>query len=242
MWRHNIGTEGRRRANNIWMCSSPPSLPKDETHSNKGGTHLELADDKGKTFLETLASLGRATLDLPLPVSNLVKSHGLGEFVSLGGKGKILLVGEDKEGHVGELLFLQKLGKLVTSLIKSSLIGSVDHVDECIGPLEVVSPVRPDAPLSTNIPHVEVETVLLHRLDVETLGGHGVRRVLISKLLQDGGLSGIVETEEKDPSLLLLLLDTSEQLEKTHFFLCVLCFSLVWLLPFFCIVLNPWRS
>lgn len=69
---------------------------------------------------------------------------------------------------------------------------------------------------TTNIPDVELETILYEGLDVETLGGHDMRNLLIGELLQNRGLSSIVETEEKDTNLFVTLLKLAEEIEKTH--------------------------
>ena len=55
------------------------------------------------------------------------------------------------------------------------------------------------------------------RLDVEALSGCNVLIGLLRKRLQDGGLTGVVETQNKDTCLLGLRLQTAEQLQQTHF-------------------------
>ena len=43
----------------------------------------------------------------------------------------------------------------------------------------VVLPVGPDVLLAADVPHVELEATVLHRLDVEPLCGRDVRHVLL---------------------------------------------------------------
>ena len=61
------------------------------------------------------------------------------------------------------------------------LVGGVNHVDERIGVLVVVLPVRPDVLLATNVPHVQLEASLLHRLDVEALRRRDVRWIHLQR-------------------------------------------------------------
>ena len=56
------------------------------------------------------------------------------------------------------------------------------------------------------------------RLDVETLGWHDRGDVFLGQGAQDGGLSGVVETEDKDTGLALLFLEHTEFAEKSHFY------------------------
>ena len=57
--------------------------------------------------LDALAGLGGAGLDLPRPILDLLKAQAQGDLVGLGGAHQVLLVGEDEEGHAGELLLAQ---------------------------------------------------------------------------------------------------------------------------------------
>lgn len=70
-----------------------------------------------------------------------------------------------------------------------------------IGLVVVVSPVGADRLLTSNVPHVQLETIVHKGLDIETLGGHNLGNILIGQLLQDGGLSRVIQTENQNASL-----------------------------------------
>ena len=55
------------------------------------------------------------------------------------------------------------------SFIKPLGVGTVNHIYEYVSVVKVVPPVRPDLPLPPNVPHVELEALALHALDVEAL-------------------------------------------------------------------------
>jgi len=71
-------------------------------------------------------------------------------------------------------------------------------------------------PRTSNIPHVELEALMEHRLDVEALRGHSVGNVLIGKLLERGGFARVVETQHQDAELLLRLLELAQQRKQPH--------------------------
>ena len=48
------------------------------------------------------------------------------------------------------------------------------------------------------------------RLDVETLGGHDGRDVLLTEGSENRGLSGVVEAEDEDSGLTLLFLEHAQ--------------------------------
>ena len=72
-----------------------------------------------------------------------------------------MLVGEHKEGHTSEELLTEKLLQVLLDLLHAHLVSGVDHVDEGVGLVVVVAPVRADLPLTTDIPNVELEAILL---------------------------------------------------------------------------------
>ena len=57
--------------------------------------------------------------------------------------------------------------KLLLGLLKALGIGRVDDVDEDVRVVKVIPPVRPDLPLSSNIPNIELEPLALYRLDIK---------------------------------------------------------------------------
>lgn len=80
---------------------------------------------------------------------------------------KILLVGEDKEESIPQLVLVEHALQLLTSLDNTVAIVAVNDEDDALGVLEVMSPERTDLVLSTDIPHGELNVLVLDGLDVE---------------------------------------------------------------------------
>lgn len=56
---------------------------------------------------------------------------------------------------------------------------------------------------TSNIPHIQFKAIVHQRLDVETLSRHNLRDILIRQLLKDGGLSGVIQTQNQKSSFLV---------------------------------------
>lgn len=80
---------------------------------------------------------------------------------------QILLVGKDQEKSVTELILVQHALELLTGLNNTVAIVGVDNEDDTLGVLEVMSPQRSDLVLSSDIPHGELNVLVLDGLDVE---------------------------------------------------------------------------
>ena len=127
-------------------------------------------------------------------VGDLSDRHGLRE---------ILLVSKDEEDSVAELILGQHLVELVVGLGDTLAVVRVDNEDETLGVLEVVPPERTDLVLASHIPHGEVDVLVLDRLDVEADGGDRRHDLTELQLVQDGGLTGGIETNHQNPHVLL---------------------------------------
>ena len=82
--------------------------------------------------------------------------------------GQILLVGEDQQDSITEFIFVQHALQLLPSLDDTVSIVAVDNEDDTLGVLEVMAPQRADLVLSTDIPHRELNVLVLDRLNVES--------------------------------------------------------------------------
>jgi hypothetical protein len=82
--------------------------------------------------------------------------------------GQILLVGEDQEESVPQLILVQHSLELLTGLNNTIAIVAVDNEDDTLCVLEVMPPERTDLVLTTDIPHGELDVLVLYGLDVET--------------------------------------------------------------------------
>jgi hypothetical protein len=81
---------------------------------------------------------------------------------------QILLVGENQEKGVPKLILVQHALQLLAGLDDTVPIVAVNHEDDTLGVLEVVAPQRTDLVLTTDIPHGELNVLVLDGLDVET--------------------------------------------------------------------------
>lgn len=83
--------------------------------------------------------------------------------------GQILLVGKDQKDSIAELILVEHALKLFASLNNTVAIVAVDDEDDTLGVLEVVPPQRTDLVLTTDIPHGELDVLVLDSLNVEAL-------------------------------------------------------------------------
>ncbi len=81
--------------------------------------------------------------------------------------GKILLVSEDEEDSVPQLVLVEHALELLPGLDNTIAIVAIDDEDDTLGVLEVVSPERTDLVLTADVPHGELDVLVLDRLDVE---------------------------------------------------------------------------
>jgi hypothetical protein len=109
---------------------------------------------------------GRKTYPGALPEG--VQAKLVSDLSGVHGVGQILLVGEDKEKSITELVLVEHALELLTGLDDTVAIVGVDDEDDTLGVLEVMSPERTDLVLSTDIPHGELNVLVLDGLDVET--------------------------------------------------------------------------
>lgn len=81
--------------------------------------------------------------------------------------GKILLVGEDQKERIAKFVLVEHSLQLLTSLNNAISVVGIDHEDDTLGILEVVAPQRPDLVLSSDVPHSELNVLVLDGLNVE---------------------------------------------------------------------------
>jgi len=81
---------------------------------------------------------------------------------------QVLLVGEDKEKGIAEFVLVQHALQFLPGLHDTVTVVAVDDEDDTLCVLEVVPPERTDLVLTTDIPHGELDVLVLNRLHVET--------------------------------------------------------------------------
>lgn len=81
---------------------------------------------------------------------------------------QILLVGKDQQKSVTKLVLVQHALKLLTGLDHTVAVVGINNEDDTLGVLEVMSPQWSDLVLSSDIPHGELNVLVLDGLDVES--------------------------------------------------------------------------
>lgn len=165
-----------------------------------------------QTLVKTVSRSGAGGLDVPGALSQAVQAELVGDLGSVHGVRKILLVGEDQEESISQLVLVEHALQLLTSLDNTVTIVAVDDEDDTLGVLEVMSPQRTDLVLTADIPDGELNVLVLDSLDVETDCGDGGDDFTELQLVEDGGLSGGIETNHENSHLLL----SPETVEQTR--------------------------
>jgi len=169
--------------------------------------HLFLLLESGrqpvKTFVETVAGGGAASLDVPLTVAKAVEAKFVGHFSGTHSVGEVLLVGEDKEDGITELILIKHAVHLVASGVDTVPIVGVNHEDKTLCVLVVVSPERANLILASDVPHSERNVLVFDGLDVETDGGDGGDNFTELELVKDGSFTGSIEANHENSHLLL---------------------------------------
>lgn len=80
---------------------------------------------------------------------------------------KILLVGKDEQDGIPQLILVEHALELLTGLDDTVAIVAVDDEDDALGVLEVMPPEGADLVLATDVPHGELDVLVLDGLDVE---------------------------------------------------------------------------
>jgi len=154
-----------------------------------------------ETLVETVSGGGASGLDEPLSLER-VQAQLVCELGDRHGVRQILLVGEHEQSSVSELVLRKHLLELGASLLDTLPIVRVDHEDQTLGVLEVVAPQRSDLILTTDIPHSEVDVLVLNSLDVETDGRDRRNDLTELELVQNRGLSGGIKTDHQNTHVL----------------------------------------
>lgn len=164
--------------------------------SESGGEPFE-------TLVQTISGCGTSRLDVPGALSQAVKAELVSDLGSIHGVGQILLVGEDEQDGISQLILVQHTLEFLSGLDDTIPIVAVDDEDDALGVLEVVSPQRTDLVLTTDIPHGELDVLVLNSLDVEANSGDGGDDFTKLQLVQNGGFTGGIETDHENSHLLL---------------------------------------
>ena len=118
-------------------------------------------------------------MDVPCLSSDGVETELIGDFWSCHGSWEILFVGINQDNGVLELFIVDHFVEFFLGIINSISIVRVDDENDTLGVGVVMPPELSDLILTTDIPHVEADILVLDSLDVESNGGgdlHGADR------------------------------------------------------------------
>jgi len=156
-----------------------------------------------ETLVKTVTGCGASRLDVPGALSEAVEAKLVGNLGSVHCVGQILLIGENQKESVPEFVLVQHALELLTCLYNTIAIVAVNDEDDTLGVLEVMPPQRSDLVLTADIPHGELDVLVLNRLNVESDGRDSGDNFTKLELVQNGGLSGSVKTDHENAHLLL---------------------------------------
>ena len=147
-----------------------------------------------ETFVETLAGGGARGLNEPVSLAQRVQTELIRDLRRAHRVRQILLVGEHQQHRIPKLIFVQHAVQLIASLRDAIAIVAIHNKDQTLSVLKVMSPERANLILSTDVPHRERNVLVLHGLDVETDRRNRRHDLTELELVQDGRLTGGIET------------------------------------------------
>mmetsp|Transcript_17334 Transcript_17334/g.24285 ORF Transcript_17334/g.24285 Transcript_17334/m.24285 type:complete len:229 (+) Transcript_17334:295-981(+) len=158
-----------------------------------------------QTLVEAVTGGSGCTLDVPLPVPELVETETLGDFLDLHSVGEILLVSEDEEHSFPEFIFGQHTVEFVlcgvvvaVRVVDTFAVVGVDDKNDTLSVLVVVAPQRADLVLATDIPYREGNVFVFNRLDIKTDGRDSGNNFTQLQLVQDSSLTSGVKTNHQN--------------------------------------------
>jgi len=156
-----------------------------------------------ETFVKTVTRGSAGGLDVPSTLSETVETKLIGDFGGVHGIGQILFVGKDKEKGVTQLILVEHALKFLTCLDNTVPVVGVDDEDNALGVLEIMPPQGSDLVLATDVPHCELDVLVLDGFDVKANGRNRGNNLAQLQLVQDGGFSSSIKTNHQDPHLFL---------------------------------------
>jgi hypothetical protein len=116
---------------------------------------------------------------------------------------QVLLIGKDEQGGVAQLILDEHLIQLRLGVLYTVAVVAIHDKYNAVGVLVVVAPQRAELVLTTDIPHGELQVLVLQRLNVEADGWDGRHDLAELQLVEDGRLTSGIEADHEDAHLLL---------------------------------------
>lgn len=169
---------------------------------NVGGQPVE-------ALVQTLSSCTTAALNVPVALAQSVESQLLRHLRRTHRVRQILLVREYEQRSVAQLVFNKHLIQLRFRVFHTVPVVTIHYEDNTVRVLVVVAPQRAEFVLATNVPHGELQVLVLKRLHIEANGWYRRHNLTQFQLVKNGGLTRGIEADHEDAHLLL-----SEQRRK----------------------------
>ena len=99
-------------------------------------------------------------MDIPGAVADIGELEFFHNLVGVKGELQILFVSVNQHWYVLQVFLLEEGDQLICALLKSDIVGRINDVNEAVGVLVVVFPVRADLALTADIPNIQLETIL----------------------------------------------------------------------------------
>jgi len=164
---------------------------------------LDVLVEPGESLKETVSCDSAGLDDVPAVVLELRETEFFGDLVSVHSLGEVALVGKDEEDCVLHLAVADDAHELSAGLFDTLTIAAVDDKDESLSASKVVAPERTDLVLASDIPHVELDLLVGHCLNVETDSGDGGHVLAQFELVENGCLASRIKAEHKHTHLLV---------------------------------------
>mmetsp|Transcript_35595 Transcript_35595/g.82663 ORF Transcript_35595/g.82663 Transcript_35595/m.82663 type:complete len:367 (+) Transcript_35595:560-1660(+) len=152
-------------------------------------------------LVEAFTGSGTRALQEPRALPQSVQSELVRDLCRGSSVRQILLVRVHKQQSVPQLILVQHLTQLLTSILHALAVVAVHHADKRVCALEVVAPERSNLVTATHIPTGQLHALVFYGFNVEANGGDGGDHLSQFQLVQHGSFSGCIQSDYQDPAL-----------------------------------------
>ena len=110
-----------------------------------------------ESLVQTVTASRTGRLNVPRPVAQTVETELVCNLGCVHGVRQILLVSEAEQDSVPQFVLVEHAHELITCLVNTFSVITVDNENQTLCVLEVMSPQRSDFVLTTDVPYGETE-------------------------------------------------------------------------------------
>ena len=134
----------------------------------ESGRHrLGCSAEPVQTFVQSVAVSSAGGLDVPLLVLQLGQFESFRDFRHRLGLRQVLLVGVDQKTCVLQLLVVDESPQFLLGQAEAFVVAGVNHKDDALSVVVIVSPQVANSRLASDVPDVEVDVLVADFLDIE---------------------------------------------------------------------------